>query len=422
MTINNFSKFTKEDLLRYFIKNKDRYSYKVEEFRRLPKYTEAIITRNRCPFPKEESYRNPLAWSFESITNQTYLPQEIILLSDSDDPPLDYTKEIVEIFHKWCKDKKINFIYQKNAERKNLAEARNIALSLSHNKLVHFLDDDCVLRPEAMEAAVDLFEKVKHFDDKIAILDMPQASRSSHPIKVAAVEKMSKINLDSLELTRSVSAIFPLEYLENPLYLDKDEKILKPLTLENFQAGNLLADKDIILLATGGFVDYRSIISYAEDGGLIARLIKKGYKIYYFPYLNLHAIHMSFGNPGGLQEFFGIDWLDKPAREGYNLKQMVKESIKFREGSGCRVRKEIYFYVKIRNFALMLDDFKKGLAKKWVEKSYKDFVQDNKIEFQDKKGGVDNKNLRYKIWKRAIQDAKNNTSFKSIEDFLNFFK
>lgn len=420
MILNNFLEIPKEDLLKYFLKNKEKYIYKTDQKEKLPSYTEAIITRNRCPFPREKFYKNPLVWSFNSIINQTYLPEEIILLSDSDAAPKDYTEEIVQMFRKQCEEKNISFVYQKNSEQKNLAEARNIALKISKNNLIHYIDDDCILYAEAMSSAVALFEKVKNIDDKIAILNMPQASRSSHPIKVASVEKMSKINLESLELTGGVSATFPLEYLSSPEYFGKSKNILKPLILENFQAGNMLLDRDIVL-TQGGFVDYKAIISYAEDGGLIAALKKNGFKVYYFPYLNMHAVHMSFGNSGGLQEFFGEDWLDKGKEKEYNLKQMVQESVVFREGSGCRVRKEIYFYVKIRNFFLMLEDFKTGLGEKWMIKSYEDFVVKNKIEFQDKKGITENMEMRNKIWEKAISDAKNKISFKSIEEFLLFF-
>lgn len=418
----DFRNLSREELLDYFIENKEKYSLKIDKSQKLEKYTEAIITRNRCPFPAKEFYKNPLVWSFGSVMNQTYLPDEIIILNDcSDASPLDYTEEIVEILKQQDAKKGVKFVYYKNAVHKNLAESRNIALKLSKNKLIHFLDDDCVLHPEALGGAVYLFGAVKKTDDKIAILNLAQAARSSHPVRVSTVREMSKINLESLELTGSVSATFPVEYFDTPPYYEKENKILKPLTLENFQAGNMLVDKDI-LLAMGGFIDYHSLISYAEDSGLIIKLLKNGYKVYYFPYLNLHAAHMSFGNSGSLQEFFGVDWLDKKNNEGYNLKQMVAESIRFREGSGCRVRKEIYFYVKIRNFAIMLEDFKKGMAEKWAKKTHEDFVEENKIEFQDKKGSIEEKSTRNKIWKRAIEDAKNNASFGSIEEFLNFLK
>lgn len=417
-----FMKLTKEDLLKYLFDNEKKYVYTPEPNEKLPLYTEAIVTRNRCPYPAKEFYKNPLIWSFESIINQTYLPEEIIILNDcSDVAPLDYTEEIVKIIKQRCEEKKVKLVYYKNAEHKNLAESRNLALKLSQNKLIHFLDDDCILYPKAMASAVALFEKVKKIDIGIAILNMPQASRSSHPVRLGRIEKMTKINLDTLELIGTVSATFPLEYMDNPPCWNKDKKIIKPLLLENFQAGNLLADKDI-LFKLGGFVDYHSIISYAEDGGLIAKLLKNNYKIYYFPYLNMHAVHASYGNYGGLQEFFGNDWLDTVENKGYNLKQMIKESVVFREGSGCRIRKEIYFYVKIRNFFLMLEDFKAGTGEKWAIKSREDFVEKDKIEFQDKKGSVEDKNLRYKIWKQAVEDAKNNTSFKSVEEFLNFLK
>ncbi len=418
----DFRNLNREELLAYFIKNKDKYSLKTDKSQKLEKYTEAIITRNRCPFSIKELYKNPLVWSFGSVMNQTYLPKEIIILNDcSEASPLDYTEEVIEILKQQCTKKEIKFVYYKNAAHKNLAESRNIALNLSKNKLIHFLDDDCILYPEALGGAVYLFGEVRKTDDKIAILNLAQAARSSHPVRVSSAEKMSKINMESLELTGSVSATFPIEYFDIPPYYGKENKILKPLTLENFQAGNMLVDRDI-LLEMGGFIDYHSLVSYAEDSGLVIKLLKKGFKVYYFPYLNLHAAHMSFGNSGSLHEFFGIDWLDKENNEGYNLKQMVAESIKFREGSGCRVRKEIYFYVKIRNFAIMLEDFKKGLAEKWAKKTYENFVEENKIEFQDKKGSIEEKSIRRKIWKQAIEDAENNTSFKNIEEFLIFLK
>jgi len=81
----------------------------------------------------------------------------------------------------------------------------------------------------------------------------------------------------------------------------------------------------------------------------------------------------------------------------------------------------MYFYVKIRNFTILLDELEDGLGKKWVKKSHEDFVINNDIKFQDSKGSIDDNIIRKKIWTEATQDAKQGRckSVAEVEKVLN---
>ncbi len=92
-----------------------------------------------------------------SITKQTLLPNEILIIDDGD--------ILNEFIIKWKNNLKvlnIDLIYYKKdhtKERRGLAESKNIALENIKNKILFILDDDVILLPDFCENIIKVWEK-----------------------------------------------------------------------------------------------------------------------------------------------------------------------------------------------------------------------------------------------------------------------
>lgn len=396
-------------VLNYFNDNEDILSFVPPVGSPHSPYSVVIVTRNRAPFSKTESIRNPLIWATDSVIAQKIKPKEIIIIDDcSDLPPKDFTKDMIEVIDKKCNQVNIVLKYHRNDIRKNAAISRNIAAELAETNTLFVLDDDVVLK-ETASYGLYIYEAVMKADEKLFAVNLPLTTRISHPAILVESKDVGRIDEGNLRITSNLISRFPKEYIEKQKLIKiGDLELWKPLMLQNFQAGSVLIKKDV-LQALGGFPHFDTPIMYGEETGLAIRAIQKDYKIYYFPYINLSGIHFSYGNSSGRQDFGGFDWLENKGHD-FNLKQMVAESVIERLSSGMRTRKEIYFYTKIRNFACILEELKKGLGfDKWAEKSYQDFVEKNETSFLDSKGSIDGEELRKLIWQTAIENAKSGT-------------
>lgn len=101
------------------------------------KVSVVISTRNRC---------NRLSKAIESVQKQTFTDWEIIVV---DDASTDGTKEIVLGF----KDHRIKYI-SRSKNFGNDTKPKNQGIEASKGEYVAFLDDDCVYRPDHLQALV----------------------------------------------------------------------------------------------------------------------------------------------------------------------------------------------------------------------------------------------------------------------------
>lgn len=401
-----------KSILDNFIENEKKYSFLPRKILNLA-YSIILVTRNRAPYPAEKYFKNPLSWCFNSIVNQEVQPSEIVIVNDASfQPPVDFTDEMIGIFRKKCLIRKIKLIYRKNSKRKNVALARNIGVKLANYDTLLFLDDDTVARKKSSWGVL-LFDWLKDQDPKTFVLNLPLNNRSSHPLILVPAKNIGSINESNLTVTSNLITRFPGEYLD-PQKLINKEGIIKPLKLQNFQGGFFITDKRKFL-SVGGFSDFGSPISYGEETALALKGLKMGYAVYYFPYNNLAGVHLSYGNPYGRQYFIGQDWLANRGGGDLTLNEMVKESIIERGNTGIRTSKEYYFYIKIRNLEIVFSQVRKDLAQKWIKKSYQSFVEKNDDLFLDKKGKIEDKKTRKKIWQYAVEHAKKKKCFSEKE-------
>jgi len=91
----------------------------------------------------------------KTISNQTRLPEEVIVVDQSDD---NRTKEIVDSFHDNNKNRGIAFIWLFQKE-KSSAKARNKGILFSSGQMLAFTDDDVVLEKDYLEWITRFFER-----------------------------------------------------------------------------------------------------------------------------------------------------------------------------------------------------------------------------------------------------------------------
>ncbi|MCX6197821.1 MAG: glycosyltransferase family 2 protein [Bacteroidetes bacterium] len=97
-----------------------------------PFFSVIIPTYNRA---------NLIGKAIESVFVQTFAQWELVIV---DDGSTDNTKEVVQAYN----DKRINYVFQKNAER---SAARNNGIENATGKYICFLDSDDYYLPERLE-------------------------------------------------------------------------------------------------------------------------------------------------------------------------------------------------------------------------------------------------------------------------------
>lgn len=395
---------SKEPLEDFFLKNQKSYSLTDEHFskndKQLPKFSLVIPTF--CRSPHKNVGLNPLYWSLISVIESRLTPEEIIIIDNSSNKKIDHSELVFNEVKKitLSQNKNINFIYKKVSD-KGAAKSRNIGIQMAKNELIHLFDDDCIIHPEATYYSLKILsfleDKYKDIWQKTAMLCLPQNKRSTVPTKLTSIKNMAQISFETFNFTGTISSTFPTEYLKLP-----QQTILeKPIILENFQGGNIFIFKNKIM-NLGGYTEYNSPITYGEETELAIKITKNKLLILYYPFLNLQAVHLSYGNPNSPTELIGNNWLFP--KEKLELKELVKLSTVNITETGARTESDIYFYTKIRNFALIINQYSKSDINRWFEYTYTEFVTNNNKTFQDGKTIITDNLVRNKIWQTAKED------------------
>ena len=122
------------------------------------KFTVIIPTYNR---------EKDLQELLNSIFQQTFLPDEIIIIDDGE---LD--ENFLEKIRIYFENYAIKLIYYRKdhtRERKGSSESRNIGVNLSHNEIIFILDDDLKLDFNFFQKIIELWAKNKNDEKLIGI-------------------------------------------------------------------------------------------------------------------------------------------------------------------------------------------------------------------------------------------------------------
>lgn len=401
----------------YFQLHKNDYSLSVNP-NFLPsslKYSLVIPTFARSPF--EDVTKNPLYWTLAAALEGKLLPEEIIVVDNTSTTMIDYSNTVCQQIEKIIISNKIStkIAYHKTNE-KGAATARNIGIDKAKNNFIHLIDDDCIIHKETSLVAFYILDylnkKNPELYGKIALFCLPQNKRATIPAKLKTLQQITVFDLENFNFTGTISSTFPNEYLNK----DQQYLLTRPLMLDNFQGGNAIIFKDKINQA-GNYPEYKAPITYGEETGLAFNIKKHGFTIIYYPFFNLQAVHLSFGNPNPPFELVGDNWTFR--YQQLKLADLVRQSCRNIVDTGARVENFIYFYAKIYNFAQILQQFNNNYVERWFSFVAKVFVEENDPAFLDGKTPLTDKNKRQMVLRLAqndyrIKDVQSKEKLRSI--------
>lgn len=386
----------------FFTKNKNKFTLPVSKQSSYYKISYSLIipTAGRAPFLKVN--KNPLYWCLIAVLEGTKLPTEIIVIDNTPEKIKDYSFSTLESIKKIVLKKNLKIeIYYFKVNNLGAALARNLGIQKAKNEIIHLLDDDCIPHKEASLAGVKSLTYLKNrhpnLYKKIAVFCLPQNKRATLPHKILPIKSMSKIDFNNFNFTGTISSVFPKEFLNKSYHYI----INHPILLENFQGGNVFVFKSKIELL-GGFPEYKGAITYGEETGLALKIKNHHLKIVYYPFFNLQAVHLSYGNHNPPNQLTGENWQFEKGK--LTLSDMVTQSTVNRVDTGARVESPIYFYTKIKNFAQIIKENTTVDVEKWFTFCYDNFVKQPSPSFMDGKTPIDDFNKRKTIWKLAQTD------------------
>ena len=97
------------------------------------------------------SRNKPAQRALESVVNQTYTPNEIIVIEDASNSGIN----------KWIDDNYPEVTYIKNEKNLGLTGSRNVGIKIARSEWIAFLDDDDEWMPERLEEQVQCYQTLK---------------------------------------------------------------------------------------------------------------------------------------------------------------------------------------------------------------------------------------------------------------------
>jgi GT2 family glycosyltransferase len=239
---------------------------------------------------------------FNSISEQTELPQEVIIADDSDNAD---TRELVEEIRKRFLDMGISLKYLHNPSGtiRSTTRAQNVGLRWAKTDYVLFLDDDVVLDKRFIEEILNVYEKyprAKGVQGYVTTARKPNSTSSRLSNLVYKSLFWSSYGKDDCRVLPSVCTTYPYELSEieecqwlsgcNQSYRREilenhrfDEKLVGYAILDDLDLSYRLFKKyprSLYITPYAKVFHKRSIASRANPKALI--YMRTAYRMYFF--------------------------------------------------------------------------------------------------------------------------------------------
>lgn len=341
-----------------------------------------IPTFNRCPHPAKED-SNPLGWCLESLLAQQKSGIDEIVIVDDDSK--DYTEEVVKDF---SKKSPIQIIYLKNGINVGSSISRNRGVKKSKNNLILFLDDDCVFSKYMTFGANYLLNTL---GEDAAALHLPIYHRKTVPT-IIKKEKIGKIDIVNGIMLGNLDG-FPVEYARDMehSFLDPNLKILKPFEINNL--GGVFVIKKDAFEKIGGFPEFFTWKNgYREETEVSLRLANRGYRMFFTPDPKFYCVHLKYGANGKNNQ---------KAIKDAALNNLVKQSDASKTDTGNRVNSKEWFSNIITSTMVVLGLRNQEAAKRYLDRTYQDFVIKNELKTTGVGGTINDLEKRRIIFEEA---------------------
>jgi len=308
------------------------------------KISAVIPTYNRCPNNLEFKY-NPIWWAANSLFNQKNIGEIVFVDDGSRDS--DYFSETIEQIRDASPDS-INIRAIKNGSRLGSGASRNVGVRVAEYDKIFFMDDDCItVGPEVLPDLSFAFNYLTNEGISVGAMNLPvNADTLDTVIKPMSI--IGKVNQEK-GLMEGCYTYFPEEYIDEPIYINEERGILRPLKVDLVH-GVFMSDKKVFLDA-GGFPTTRWRNACAEEPELIFEMQKNGHGIFYLPSdsLTFRVFHARYGepHPAKIPFPFSVD--------GVSFEEIYQASSRGApEGHGNRVNKEEQLYSSIISGARLM--------------------------------------------------------------------
>ena len=212
--------------------------------------------------------------AIKSITEQTKLPDEILVI-DSSRNPYNPDTLIDKSFGYLLK-----YIYIK--DRQIIPMARNIALKEVTNDIISYIDDDAIPKPKFVETIVNSFEK----DSKLGCIGGPTIITNEDLIPLEEIIQDNKKHIKIFpwgEVRSSASRWIPSREIE----------------VDALQGANMSFPVNL-LKSIGGFDGNYKLPSFREETDACLRIQRQGYQCIYHP--DVFVYHIP-NLKGGITDF-----------------------------------------------------------------------------------------------------------------------
>ncbi len=380
--------------IKRFLFNNDFYKLNFY-IKKLPKASFLFVTYNRCS--NKEANKNPLVWSFQTLINNKFnnINDYVVV----DDCSNDHTYESV----KWLeKTYKIKIKYIRNKRHKEYSYNRKIGIRYTKNNLVFMGDDDCLFSEYFVIGSLLTYYFLKQIYKikNLAVINFSVYEKTLFPKFLEQKNKIGKVFLKKTFFYHNFDK-FPEGCLTKPVFLDKNNIILKPFKVDTFSGVNL-CDKRLIFKA-GNYFDLSMWKNgYSEHIELSHRLKEKNFVIYHQPDPKISCLHLKYGI-NSRDKFDNKYFNVKLKGLKYRLGDMIKMSQIKNFSTGSRTDDITFHIIEIGTLFSFYLKISKKLGIKFAKKEYNNFVEKGLVFSTTPSGRIKSKKERQKIWVTAIK-------------------